>query len=164
MDVTTSFTIPTITAPGTYTIQAKDGKFVGTEILNLTAQMSSTGNANESSTPALTSPIDTTAPAAPKITQGTTGSLKNQIFFTVTESNLSTKIYNDANDITSQFLISNSGLNYTLTAKTASFNGTESLNLSVKLSDAIGNVSVASNVLKTTLDTTPPASPSIGVL
>lgn len=161
-DVTTSFTLPTITASGTYTIEAKDGKFTGTERLSLVAKFSWTADpVGETSSPALTDPIDTTAPTATKLTQGTTGATKKQIYFSTTESNLTFQVLNDTVDVTSNFTSSNVGLNYTLTAKDNLFNGAESLNLTIILTDGIGNDSAPSTALKTNIDSSAPTAPTL---
>jgi len=160
-DVTSSFDVSpsTIPASGPVIYTAKVGKFKGTETLSITAKLTDAGSPFTSN--AVTSPIDTSAPTSVTIKQGTSSNTANQITFTAPEAGDVVQIFNDTTDITSSFTISNNNLNYTLTANATTFTGTEALSLSVYLTDAAGNVSNQSNILNTTIDTTPPNSVKI---
>ena len=154
-DVTSSFTKGGSGATLTYT--ANTSAFTGSETIKLTAVITdAAGNASEASN-AVTSKIDTTAPIAPTLAQGS-GVNAKVLTLTGLEANGTVKILDGTTDVTSKFT---AGDNATFTAKAGAFAGSETLSLKVAVTDAAGNTSASSNAVTGKIDSTASDAPLI---
>ena len=154
-DVTSSFTKGGSGATLTYT--ANTSAFTGSETIKLTAVITdAAGNTSEASN-AVTGKIDTVAPAKATLSQGT-GVNAKVLTLTDVETGGVVKILNGTTDVTSKFTAGDNG---TYTAKAGAFAGSETLSLTVSVTDAAGNTSVATNTVTGKIDTTAPSTPTI---
>jgi Domain of unknown function (DUF4214) len=161
VDITSNFdaSLSSIPASGVVTYTAKSGKYVGTELLSITAVLTDNNLPITSGDPLLCF-IDSTPPAIVKVVQGNTPLTAKQFTFTAPELGDTITISTDNinNDITSKFTITNNNLSNVFVANPDAFTGQEKLNIIVTLTDAAGNFS-SSSPLKATIDTTGPAAP-----
>ena len=100
--------------------------------------------------------LDTLAPTVSALTES------DKILTITAEAGSTLTILDGGNDVTSNFTIREvTAGNFTAVAKTNAYNGTESQSLSVKATDAAGNVGVAYGTPVTGhIDTTPPVDPT----
>ena len=97
------------------------------------------GNVSVASS-SVTLTIDTTAPTAATLVQGT-GTSAKVLTLTGVEAGATVKILNGSTDVTSKFA---AGANGTYTANVGAFTGSETLSLTATVTDAAGNTSAAS--------------------
>ena len=148
-DVTSKFTV----LKGVYT--AKPGAFDGLGTYSFTAVVTD-ASGNSSTSAAVTGIIDTTPPATPVLSQAI-GAKSKTLILNGLESGASVKILDGVTDVTANFT---QGINGTFVANTGVYKGSETLSLTVVVTDAFGNQSPSSNILNCSIDSSPPARPS----
>ena len=114
------------------------------------------GNTSAASN-AVTGKIDTIAPTAATLVQGS-GTNSKVLTLTGVETGGTVKILNGTTDVTSKFTV---GTNGTYTANVGAFTGAETFSLTAMVTDALGNTSAASNAVTGKIDTTTPNTPVI---
>ncbi len=108
---------------------------------------------NTGTSAALRFTLDTVAPAAPTLTQGS-GVQSHVLTVGDVEAGASVRLLNGGTDVTALFV---SGSGGTYTARTGAFTGTEAIALTAVVVDAAGNASPASPIVTGRVDTTAPA-------
>ncbi len=137
-------------ANGVYT--AKPGAFNGADTLQLTAKVMDVARNLSAASNLVSVRIDTTAPSAPILMQGS-GVDAKVLTLSGAEAGSTVQLFNGATDVTAMFA---PGAGGRYTALPGAFSGQESLSLTATLTDPAGNVSAASNAVSGTIDSTAP--------
>jgi len=154
-DVTSKFTVTE--SSGTYSASLNVGAYSDEVTLSLTAKLSDdAGNTSAASALASMTFTDITPPAAPSVSQsGSTLTISGE------SGNILT-LFDGANDVTANFDIAETAGVYTATPKTDAYRSEVTMDLTARLTDAAGNISLASTGMATTFeDISSPLAPTI---